>query len=82
MPKRMRGFGHLVRMPPRHLPREVFRARHTGGRPPGKTQETLEGPCLLAGLGTPRDPLGIPSEQLDEVAGEREVRASLLEKDG
>ena len=45
-------FGHLVRMLP-------------GGRPggdvplvggPGKTQDTPEGLCLSAGMGTPRDP--------------------------
>ena len=63
----MRRLGHLVRMPPGRLPGEVFRARPTGRRPRGRL-------CLWAGLGTPRD----PREELDEVAGEREVWASLL----
>ncbi|PWA26243.1 hypothetical protein CCH79_00013724 [Gambusia affinis] len=37
---------------------EVFWARPTGRRPPGKTQDTLEGLCLSAGLGTPWDSSG------------------------
>ncbi|KAI3368383.1 hypothetical protein L3Q82_008085 [Scortum barcoo] len=41
---------------------------------PGKTQDTLERLCLLAGLGTPR----VPPEELEEVSGVREVWASLL----
>uniref|UniRef100_A0A3P9IAX4 C-type lectin domain-containing protein n=1 Tax=Oryzias latipes TaxID=8090 RepID=A0A3P9IAX4_ORYLA len=40
----------------------------------GKTQDTLGRLCPLAGLGTP----GVPPEELEEVAGEREVRESLL----
>ena len=54
----MRWLGHLVRMPPGRLPGEVFRARPTGRRPRGRTQDTLERLCLSAGLGTPRDPPG------------------------
>ena len=46
----MRWLGLLVR-PPRHLPGEVFRARPTGRRP----QDTMEGPCLSAKQGTPRN---------------------------
>ncbi|TWW53859.1 hypothetical protein D4764_0097120, partial [Takifugu flavidus] len=41
---------------------------------PGETQDTLERLCLSTGLGT----LGIPPDELEEVAGEREVWASLL----
>ncbi|TWW56604.1 hypothetical protein D4764_08G0005910 [Takifugu flavidus] len=41
---------------------------------PGKTQDTLERLCLSTGLGTPGD----PPDELEEVAGEREVWASLL----
>ena len=37
---------------------------------PGKTQDTLEGPCLSSGLGTSRG-------ELYEVAGEREVWAGM-----
>ncbi|TWW73461.1 hypothetical protein D4764_15G0008550 [Takifugu flavidus] len=32
----MRWLGHLVRMPPGHLPGEVFRACPSGRRPPGR----------------------------------------------
>jgi len=41
---------------------------------PGKTQDTLERLCLSADLGTPR----VPPEELEEVAGDRDVWASLL----
>ncbi|KAI3375720.1 hypothetical protein L3Q82_003724 [Scortum barcoo] len=54
----LRWLGHLFRMPPGRLPREVFQACPTGRRPPGKTQDTLERLCLSAGLGTPRGPPG------------------------
>ncbi len=50
----LRWLGHLFQMPPGHLPGEVFRVRPTGRRPPGKTQDALEGLCLPTGLGTPR----------------------------
>ncbi|KAI3362885.1 hypothetical protein L3Q82_001925 [Scortum barcoo] len=71
----LRWLGHLFRMPPGRLPREVFQACPTGRRPQGKTQDTLERLCLSAGLGTPRGP---PGEELEEVSGVREVWASLL----
>ncbi|KAI3367785.1 hypothetical protein L3Q82_026220 [Scortum barcoo] len=45
----LRWLGHLFRMPPGRLPREVFQACPTGRRPPGKTQDTLERLCLSAG---------------------------------
>ncbi|KAI3375158.1 hypothetical protein L3Q82_021682 [Scortum barcoo] len=54
----LRWLGHLFRMPPGRLPREVFQACPTGRRPPGKTQDTLERLCLSTGLGTPRGPPG------------------------
>ncbi|KAI3366339.1 hypothetical protein L3Q82_000503 [Scortum barcoo] len=38
----LRWLGHLFRMPPGRLPREVFQACPTGRRPRGKTQDTLE----------------------------------------
>ncbi|KAI3372531.1 hypothetical protein L3Q82_023016 [Scortum barcoo] len=54
----LRWLGHLFRMPPGRLPREVFQACPTGRRPLGKTQDTLGRLCLSAGLGTPRGPPG------------------------
>ncbi|XP_061894160.1 solute carrier family 25 member 55a isoform X1 [Entelurus aequoreus] len=70
----MRWFGHLVRRPPERLPREVFRARPTGRRPRGRPRTRWED--YVSRLAWER--LGIPWEELDEVAGEREVWASLL----
>ncbi|KAK3508838.1 hypothetical protein QTP70_009889 [Hemibagrus guttatus] len=54
----LRWLGHLFQMPPGCLPGEVYRACPTGKKAPGKTQDTLERLCLLAGLGTPRGPSG------------------------
>ncbi|XP_061753818.1 retrovirus-related Pol polyprotein from type-2 retrotransposable element R2DM isoform X2 [Nerophis ophidion] len=70
----MRWLGHLVRMPPERLPREVFMARPPGRRPPGRPRTRWEE--NVSRLAWER--LGIPREELDEVAGEREVWASLL----
>jgi len=55
-------------MPPGRLPLEAFKARPTGRRPWGRPR-TLEGIYLWAGLGTPQD----PQNELENVAGEREV---------
>ena len=66
----MRRLGHLVRMPPGRLPGEVFRARPTGRRPRTRWRD------YVSRLAWER--LGVPLEELDEVAGEREVWASLL----
>ena len=70
----MKWLGHLIRMPPGRLPGEVFRARPTGRRPRGRPRtrwrdyvSRLAWECLR-----------IPWEELDEVAGEREIWASLL----
>ncbi|XP_061735811.1 si:dkey-100n23.5 isoform X4 [Nerophis ophidion] len=70
----MRWFGHLVRMPPVRLPSEVFRARPTGRRPRGRPRTRWED--YVSRLAWER--LGIPREELDKVAGEREVWVSLL----
>ncbi|KAK0147912.1 hypothetical protein N1851_012373 [Merluccius polli] len=70
----MRWLGHLVRMPPGHLPGEVFRACPTGRRPRGRPRTRWRD--YVSRLAWER--LGIPREELDEVAGEREVWASLL----
>ncbi|KAI3359915.1 hypothetical protein L3Q82_014268, partial [Scortum barcoo] len=42
----LRWLGHLFRMPPGRLPREVFQARVPPGGGLGKTQDTLERLCL------------------------------------
>ncbi|KAK0143194.1 Craniofacial development protein 2 [Merluccius polli] len=70
----MRWLGHLVRMPPGRLPGEVFRARPTGRRPRGRPRTRWRD--YVSRLAW--EHLGIPQEELAEVAGEREVWASLL----
>uniref|UniRef100_A0A3B5Q8Y2 Reverse transcriptase domain-containing protein n=1 Tax=Xiphophorus maculatus TaxID=8083 RepID=A0A3B5Q8Y2_XIPMA len=70
----LRWLGHLVRMPPGRLPGEVFRARPTGRRPRGRPRTRWKD--YVSRLAWER--LGIPPEELEEVAGEREVWASLL----
>ena len=70
----MRWLGHLVRMPPGRLPGEVFRARPTGRRPRGRPRTRWRD--YVSRLAWER--LGIPQEELDQVAGEREVWASLI----
>ena len=71
----MRWLGHLVRMPPGRLPGELFRARPTGRRPRGRPRTRWRD--YVSRLAWER--LGILQEELDEVAGEREIWASLLE---
>ena len=70
----LRWFGHLVRMPPGRLPGEVFRARPSGRRPRGRPRTRWRD--YISRLAWER--LGIPPEELVEVAGERTVWASLL----
>ena len=70
----MRWLVHLIRMPPGHLPGEVFRARPTGRRPRGRPRTRWRD--YVSRLAWER--LGIPQEELDHVAGVREVWASLL----
>ncbi|TWW80203.1 R2 Retrovirus-related Pol polyprotein from type I retrotransposable element [Takifugu flavidus] len=70
----MRWLGHLVRMPPGPLPGEVFRACPTGRRPPGRPRTRWRD--YVSRLVWER--LGIPPDELEEVAGEREVWAFLL----
>uniref|UniRef100_A0A3B3BDQ3 Cadherin domain-containing protein n=1 Tax=Oryzias melastigma TaxID=30732 RepID=A0A3B3BDQ3_ORYME len=71
----LRWLGHLIQMPPGRLPGEVFRACPTGRRPRGRPRtrwrdyvSRLAWKCL-----------GVPPEELEEVGGEREVWASLLD---
>ncbi|KAK0154371.1 putative uncharacterized transposon-derived protein F52C9.6 [Merluccius polli] len=70
----MRWLGHLDRMPPGRLPGEVFRARPTVRRPRGRPRTRWRD--YVSRLAWER--FGIPQEELDEMAGEREVWASLL----
>ncbi len=62
----LRWFGHLVRMPPGHLLREVIQAHPAGKRPRGRPRSQW------------RDYIGIPQSELVEVACEREVWGCLL----
>ncbi|TWW73458.1 hypothetical protein D4764_15G0008520 [Takifugu flavidus] len=79
----MRWLGHLVRMDmpcptggtcPERLPGEVFRACPSGRRPPGRPRTHWRD--YVSRLAWER--LGIPPDEMEEVAGEREVWASLL----
>uniref|UniRef100_A0A8C6KZX9 Reverse transcriptase domain-containing protein n=1 Tax=Nothobranchius furzeri TaxID=105023 RepID=A0A8C6KZX9_NOTFU len=68
----LRWLGHLVRMLPGCLPGEVFRPRPTGRRPKGRPRTRWrDSVSQLA-----RERLGIPPEELAQVAGERQVWAS------
>ncbi|TWW71221.1 hypothetical protein D4764_17G0007040 [Takifugu flavidus] len=65
---------HLARMPSGHLPLEVFRTCPTGRRPRGRPRTRWRD--YISRLAWER--LGVPPEELMEVAGERAVWASLL----
>lgn len=71
----LRWFGHLVRMPPERLPREVLEARPTGRRPRGRPRTRWRD--YIDSLALER--LGIPQEEVTNVALEREVWSSLVE---
>ena len=71
----LRWFGHLVRMPPKRLPRKVLDARPTGRRPRGRPKTRWKD--YISTLAEER--LGIPPEEVDNVAQEREHWKSLLE---
>ncbi|KAL3049346.1 hypothetical protein OYC64_008749 [Pagothenia borchgrevinki] len=71
----LRWFGHLVRMPPGPLPREVFQARPAGKRPRGRPRTRWRD--YISSLAWER--LGIPQSELVDVARERKVWGSLLE---
>ncbi|TWW66773.1 hypothetical protein D4764_20G0008050 [Takifugu flavidus] len=66
--------GNLVRMPSGRLPLEVFRTCPTGRRPRGRPRTRWRD--YITRLAWER--LGVPPEELMEVAGERAVWASLL----
>ena len=68
----LRWLGHLFRMPPGRLPREVFLACPAGRRPRGRPRTRWSD--YVAQLAWER--LGILPEELEEVSGEREVWVS------
>ncbi|KAK3510969.1 hypothetical protein QTP70_027792 [Hemibagrus guttatus] len=70
----LRWLGHLFRMPPGHLPGEVFRACPTGKRPWGRPRTRWRD--YVSWLTWER--LGIRPEELEEVSRESGVWASLL----
>ena len=65
-------FGHLVRMPPGRLPREVFQARPAGKRPRGRPRTRWRD--YISSLAW--EHLGIPQSELVDVAWERKVWGS------
>jgi len=67
-------FGHLIQMPTGRLPLEVFQARPTGKRPRGRPR--IRWRDYISRLAW--ECLGIPQNELENVAGEREVWVSLL----
>ena len=71
----LRWFGHLVRMPHERLPREVLEARPTGRRPRGRPRTRWRDYIDSLAL----DRLGIPQEEVADVARERETWSSLVE---
>ena len=70
----LRWFGHLIRMPPGRLPLEVFQARPTGRRPRGRPRTRWRD--YISRLAWER--LGVPQNELESVAGEREAWVGLL----
>ncbi|KAK3550319.1 hypothetical protein QTP86_024317 [Hemibagrus guttatus] len=65
----LRWLGHLFQMPPGRLPGEVFRACPTGKRPRGRPRKRWRD--YVSWLAWER--LGVPTEELEEVSGEREM---------
>ncbi|KAK3551381.1 hypothetical protein QTP70_016644 [Hemibagrus guttatus] len=70
----LRWLGHLFRMPPGRLPGEVFWACPTGKRPRGRPRTRWRDYVFRLAW----ERLGVPPEELEEVAREKEVWASLL----
>ena len=70
----LRWLGHLYRMPPGRLLREVFLACPAGKRPRGRPRTCWS--YYVTRLA--REGLGVLPGELEEVAGEREVWVSLL----
>ncbi|KAK3553016.1 hypothetical protein QTP86_031158, partial [Hemibagrus guttatus] len=72
----LRWLGHLFWMPPGCLPGEVFRACPNGKRPRGTPRTRWRD--YVSRLAWER--LGVPPEELEEVSGEREGTASVLQR--
>ncbi|KAK3564250.1 hypothetical protein QTP86_011970 [Hemibagrus guttatus] len=70
----LRWLGHLFRMPPGHLPGEVFRACPTGKRPRGRPRTRWRDYVFRLAW----ENLGVPPEELEEVARKREERKCLF----
>ncbi|XP_018538853.1 uncharacterized protein LOC108887791 [Lates calcarifer] len=70
----LRWFRHLVRMPPRRLPLEIFQAHPTGKRPWGRPRTSWRDYVSLLAWERFRN----PQEELENVAGERDVWNALL----
>ncbi|KAI3369821.1 hypothetical protein L3Q82_024647 [Scortum barcoo] len=62
----LRWLGHLFRMPPGRLPREVFQACPTGRRPYGRPRTCWRDYVSRVAW----EHLGVPPEELEEVSGE------------
>ncbi|KAK3565584.1 hypothetical protein QTP86_012898 [Hemibagrus guttatus] len=71
----LRWLGHLFRMPPGHLPGEVFWACPTGKRPRGRPRTRWRDYVFWLAW----ERLGVPPEELEEVAREREIFNRSLE---
>ena len=71
---RLRWFGHPIKMPLGHLLLAVFLAWPPGKRPKGKPRSRWRD--YISHLAWER--LGIPQEQLESVAGDRDVWITLL----
>jgi len=66
----LRCFGHLIWMPPGRLPLEVFQARPTSRRSRGRPRTRWRDYIC--------ERLGIPENELENVAGERGIWVNLL----
>ncbi|KAK3508311.1 hypothetical protein QTP70_020019 [Hemibagrus guttatus] len=73
----LRWLRHLFRMPPGRLPGEVFRACPNGKRPRGRPRTRWRDYVFWLAW----ERLGVPPEELEEVAREREVGCELEEKE-
>jgi len=71
---KLRFFGHLIRMPPRRLPLEVFWTRPTGRRPWGRPRTCWRD--YISHLAWER--FKTSQEELESFAGEKEVWGALL----
>ncbi|KAK3556392.1 hypothetical protein QTP70_007987 [Hemibagrus guttatus] len=70
----LRWLGHLFRMPPGRLPGEVFQACPTGKRPWGRPRTRWRDYVFRLAW----ERLGVPPEELEEVARERETMRLFL----